>query len=361
MAPSAQPLRKKYRKPELGLTGKQAFINAVSDNESDIEEALQSDHVYTQYQPIRRRFKRYSFFVSDMNFLWSADLMDMRNVSSDNNDILYCLVCVDTFSRFMRVQPVKRKSSSDMLTAFKRMVANGEKPNALFTDKGTEFTNSAVQAYFKLQNIDHYTSKDADVKASHAERAIRTLRERLVRLYATLGKNRWISHIDIIVKHYNATPTRTHGLAPDAVDHTNCLQVYKKLYPNGYSLPKKPPRFRVGDTVRVSYNRSLLSKKTGKNYTDELFKVTRVIPRHEVFMYELTSIDDDNILDGNFYAEELVKATSAPDSVYVVDRILGSKIDRATKKRLFLVKWQGFSKAHNSWVTEDEIGPVGDM
>ena len=186
-------LKQKYRSPKIGLTGKRAFIHAVSDDESDVERALLEDPVYTRFKPLRRKFKRYHFYSGDIDFLWSADLMDMRNCSGENNGVYYCLVCVDTFTRFIRVAPVKRKTAANITQAFSKLITGEHRPRSLFTDKGTEFTADAVQHYFKINDINHYTSKDAEIKAAHAERAIKTLRERLVRLFAASGSKDWVN------------------------------------------------------------------------------------------------------------------------------------------------------------------------
>lgn len=353
-------LKRKYRDPKVGLTGKRAFIDVVSDDESEVERTLSEDPIYSQFRPIRRKFKRYHFYSGDIDFLWSADLMDMRNCAADNKDIYYCLVSVDAFTRFMRVQPVKRKSSSYMIAAFKQMITSEHTPRSLFTDRGKEFVAKPVQEYFDSQAVHHYTSNDADIKASHAERAIRTLRERLVRLFAANGSKAWLHSIQQIVNHYNDTICEVHGYAPSTINHTNCLKVYKILYPDGYALPKKPAKYKVGELVRISKARKAF-QKTGKNYSDELFKIVKVVPRFEVYMYELKSEDDNETIQGKFYAEELVRVTKPRDQVYAVEKILSTKRDKKTGKKLYLVKYVGFSDAHNTWEPEENVGQVADM
>lgn len=282
--------------------------------------------------------------------------MDMQNCSEDNDDIFYVLVCVDTFSRFLRCTPVKRKTAPNMIDAFKRILTPQHTPKAIFSDNGQEFKAKSVQDFFEQQKIHHYTSKDGTVKASHAERAIRTLRERFVRLFASVGRTKnWTDHLQDIVTHYNNTVCAVHGYKPATVNHDNCLDVYHKLYPDGYTLPKRPSRFKVGDRVRISVVKSIVEKKTGKNYTDEQFEVEKVVPKFDVYMYELKSLDTKEIIDGKFYAEELVKIREPSDNLYRVEKILSSKTDKKTKQKLHLVKWKGYSAAHNSWVHDSDL------
>ena len=46
----------------------------------------------------------------------------MDKLSDTNNGVKYLLVCVDVFSRFVRVQPMKSKYSTDAVVAFKKML-----------------------------------------------------------------------------------------------------------------------------------------------------------------------------------------------------------------------------------------------
>ena len=162
--------------------------------------------------------------------------------------------------------------------------------------------------------------------------------------------------IQQIVDKYNNTPNSVHGFEPAAITHENCLQVYKKLYPNGYALPKGPAKFAVNDLVRISKARKAFNK-TGQNYSDEVFKVIKVIPRFEVYMYELQSTDNNEDIDGRFYAEELSKVLPPRDSVYTVERIISSKRDKHGKK-FYLVKYLGYSDAHNTWEPEENVSQL---
>ena len=63
-------------------------------------------------------------------------------------------------------------------------------------------------------------------------------------------------------------------MKPADVNKTNEYQVWKTLF--GDALGKFPlPKFRVGDTVRVSRYKSIFSKGYEANFTEEIFKVKR--------------------------------------------------------------------------------------
>ena len=61
----------------------------------------------------------------------------MDYLSDSNNGVNYLLVCVDVFSRFYCVQPMKSKYSTDAVVAFKRMLRKMSMPAKVWVDEGT--------------------------------------------------------------------------------------------------------------------------------------------------------------------------------------------------------------------------------
>ena len=83
---------------------------------------LHSKDSYTKYRHATRHFKRLPAFAKRINEIWCLDLAFMDKLSDNNNGVKYLLVCVDVFSRFVRVQPMKSKYSTDAVVAFKKML-----------------------------------------------------------------------------------------------------------------------------------------------------------------------------------------------------------------------------------------------
>ena len=52
----------------------------------------------------------------------------MDKLSEFNNGVKYLLICVDVFSRFVRVQPMKSKYSTDAVAAFKKNATKKQHP-----------------------------------------------------------------------------------------------------------------------------------------------------------------------------------------------------------------------------------------
>ena len=67
------------------------------------------------------------------------NLADMQPVSTENDGYRYLLVCIDVFSKFLWVIPLKTKTGPALVTAFKIILESGRKPQKIQTDQGTEF------------------------------------------------------------------------------------------------------------------------------------------------------------------------------------------------------------------------------
>ena len=112
---------------------------------------------------------------------------------------------------------------------------------------------------------------------------------------------------------------------------------------------------RVDDTVRVSKYKSVFTKGYGANFTEELFRVSKVV-RGDPNVYELCDLDGEPII-GKFYEEELSRVDKK-DVVYRVEKILTRKTVKG--KQMVLVKWLGYDSKHNSWIPESNIQNVGN-
>src|SRR6267154_1536512 len=138
-------------------------------------EWLMGEKSYTLNKQSKTKFRRRRTISRGINELWQADLVDMSLLSSENDSYRYLLTCIDVFSKYARVEPLKNKTGSALTVAFTKMLEN-QQCKLLQTDKGTEFLNGTFQKLLKDRNIRHYTSEKDDVKAAVVERFKRTLK-----------------------------------------------------------------------------------------------------------------------------------------------------------------------------------------
>ena len=153
-----------------------------------------------------------------------------------------------------------------------------------------------------------------------------------------------------IVHGYNNSYHRSIGRAPASVSLLNVGQVRRKLYGNSWTKPGRKFKFNLGDQVRISKSRRTFKKGYLPSWTQEIFTVTKIIPRVPP-VYRLRDYADDEI-EGVFYAEELQKVQKS-DDIYKIEKILAEKKENGKVK--VLVKWLGYDKKFNSWVPESEL------
>ena len=157
------------------------------------------------------------------------------------------------------------------------------------------------------------------------------------------GTYAWIGVSDKLVKNYNDTKHGSIHMKPSEVNSSNENAVWITLY--GSDLGKLPlPKFRIGDTVRVSKYKSVFGKGNEANFTEEIFKISKVF-RGDPTVYQLEDHEGEPIV-GKFYEEEL-SAVEKKDDTYRVEKILRKKNGMA------LVKWLGYDS--RSWVPLKDI------
>jgi hypothetical protein len=93
------------------------------------------------------------------------------------------VTCIDVFSKFALVIPIKNKQAKSVLEAFKIIIENSSrKPNNLQSDQGTEFLNKEFKEYLEEIDVGHYYV-NSELKACVVERFSRTIKEKIYRYF----------------------------------------------------------------------------------------------------------------------------------------------------------------------------------
>ncbi|XP_031781359.1 uncharacterized protein LOC116416572 [Nasonia vitripennis] len=133
-------------------------------------------------------------------------------------------------------------------------------------------------------------------------------------------------------------------MVPAVVNIRNAVVARKNLEKRALSQRKKSRAhiYSVGDHVRISRLKGTFDKGYEKNYSEEIFKITRVSRRQNLFTYELTDLEGE-IIDGFCYLEELARVGDdrlSQNKEFKVERVIKSR-GRGVKKQVF-VKWLGY-------------------
>ena len=134
-----------------------------------VAEWLSEQDAYTLRKPARRHLKRRRVIVGGIHQQWQADLVDLTKLKKDN----FLLTVIDVFSKVAWCDPMKNKSAASLVAALQATFVDNW-PTTLQTDQGVEFLNKPVQALLKKYGIHHFSTHNAETKASVVERFNRT-------------------------------------------------------------------------------------------------------------------------------------------------------------------------------------------
>ena len=298
---------------------------------------LEHDLGYTLHKPTRRKFPTLPVKVFTIDEQWTADLIEVINISKQNKGYKYLLTVV-VFSKHAWVEPIKNKTGQAVTTAFEKILKQGRTPIQLQTDDGKEFYNKTFQNLLNKYKIHHF-STSGDTKASVVERFNRTLKQRMYRYFTVNNTLNFVPVLQTFVKSYNRSYHRSIQMAPDQVTEANSRQVYANLYKN---KKVNKPTLKVGDRVRLNKKFRLFKKGYLPGWTEEVFIIRDSIPG-PVATYKLQEWDGSP-LQGTFYKQDLQKVRVSDNDIFRVEKIVKRKGNK------LLVQWKGWPQKYNSWI-----------
>ncbi|KAL3088378.1 hypothetical protein niasHT_028731 [Heterodera trifolii] len=285
---SVEPLLREARKTQPKI------------NRTDVQNYLASQRTYTLHRQAKRRYRRLPTLAPGLHTEWQADLAIFDRLAKQNSGYKYLLVSIDTLSRQVFVEPVKTKTSTNMIIAFSRIFKRSKYiPWKVLTDQGKEFTARAVQHFFRAKDVEHFCMLTSpQFHAGMAERANRSIKERLYRYFTERNTYKWIDVVQDIVRAINHLPNSTIGMCPADVNFKNAEALRQKLHDAAENVVRSKPRYRVGDRVRIEKYKHVFQKGYLPRFTNELFKVAEVHSERSPVVYRLRD-DHNEIISGN--------------------------------------------------------------
>ena len=358
--PSAFSSLHKLRKAVKHASSKQQIKTLKP---SQIKSWLQTQDAYTMHRPVRKRFERNPYTVSNINDVWEIDILDLSSLKKYNDNHKYLLQVIDVFSKYLHSVPMRTKTGKEVAAAFESILRDPKytkpirrRPVWVRTDKGKEFLNSQCQALLKREGIEFQVCRNPDVKCSIVERVNRTVRDKLYKYFTHRNTYRYIDVLPKFVIGYNASIHSTTGIAPSSVRDTDVLAIWNRMKEKADKAKRLDKlKFRVGQHVRISKEKVKFAKGGEQNYTTEIFKVRKVVRRTPRPVFELEDLRGQEI-EGQFYTEELSPVRISKQTTYKIDKILGKRVRRGILE--YLVRWKGYSADFDSWVPASDIQRV---
>ena len=282
----------------------------------------------------RKNYPRLKIIVNHIDEIFAADLVEMQKFAKLNKGYRYLLTCIDIFSKYSWVIPLKDKKGITIKNALEK-IFNERKPKFLWTDNGKEFYNKQVQDILNENNIKLYSTNNSEIKSAVVERFNRTFKNMMYKKFTENNNTIFYNILDELVNNYNNKYHSTIKMTPIEGSKKINEKKIKNIY--NFEKTKKPGKFKIGDRVRISLEKNIFEKGYETNWTQEIF-IIYDIKYSNVPYYYLKDLNNEK-LDGTFYEQELQKTKQ--DDLYTIEKIL------KTNKNKVYVKFKGYSNDFN--------------
>ena len=226
-----------------------------------------------------------------------------------------------SFSKKAWAFKMKRKSAKSIMSVMTPFLRSNT-PQKMEFDQGTEFYNKSFLNLLKRHKIKHF-SVYSDRKCAIVERFNRTLKTRMYRSFTARGSHKWVDVLDDLVNGYNNTKHSSTNFAPNDVNEQNENKVRRNLYPYVEKEVKHTlPRFKIGQTVRITKKKSIFQKGYEQTFSYEVFEVNEIKDTYPV-TYGLKDYKGD-LIEGSFYSSEL-QAVDVSDNIWPIEKIVSTR------------------------------------
>ena len=315
------------------IKGKKTLGLGVKNDNKILSEEL--------HKPKRKNYLRKNIIINHIDEIFAADLVEMQKFSKINKGYRYLLTCIDMFSKYAFVIPLKDKKGITIKNALQN-IFNKRIPKFLWTDDGKEFYNNQVNDLLEKNKIKLYSTNNSEIKSSVIERFNRTFKYMMYKKFTENNNTIFYNIIDKLVNEYNDKYHRTIKMTPVEASKKVNENKIKQIY--NFEKTNKIAKFKIGDHVRISLNKNIFEKSYETNWTEEIFAIDD-IKYSNIPYYNLKDLNDEK-LDGTFYQEELQKTNL---TLYVIEKIIKTKNDK------LFVKWRGYNNSFSSWIDKKDV------
>lgn len=317
------------------------YINITRD---DIKKFLEDQDNYQMTKNINHKINK-PIIAKYPNQQWCIDLVEFNDLATKNKNYKYMLVCVDVFSRYVWLEPLKFKEASITRDAVIKIINDaGVSPSSILTDNGKEFEGE-LKEYCNDNNIKLLHTRAYSPESNGiVERANKDIRKIINAFWLKNNNNVWYNILNEVAENKNSSYNSTIKGTPISIWVNNKDKIPRDLPENlivnnpkmlaKVSLVKRAIKlidkfkeednYQVNDVVRIKMSsifnniRKLLkegkSKQIVVNFTPDVFWIQKVIHTRKSLIERNKYIlmnDQDEVLkkaDGTvkyFYASDL--------------------------------------------------------
>lgn len=262
-------LKDLYYSPNTGFTGinklyERARRDGMQVKKNDVIKFLNGEDVYQRFT---KKEPYNSFVANEPLEEFQIDLIVMKDISKI--DYTYCLTCIDVCSRVADAEPMKDKTASEALQAFKAIIERMGKPKQIYADSGKEW-QGVFGKFLEEQGI------EAIFVTTHApfiERFNQTLKNMLHRYMTNAGNDKWRVVLPEIIDNYNNSYHSSIKMSPNNARKDSVNAVVNTLK---HANLNKRAKVKVGDVVRLAKSHNVFTKGYLPTYGAKQYKITKV-------------------------------------------------------------------------------------
>jgi hypothetical protein len=214
----------------------------------DIDQFLSGCVVCQKFRKRHNRRTDERFVIEGNPFTeLSVDILKLPKRDCNNN--LYVVVVVDSFSRWVSLEPVPDKTALSAARAIIRTMGNFGVPLRIRSDGGKEFINDILFSVERLLGVEHHRVMPFHHEGnSLAEKANRAVLENLRNIifdkrYVLNGQHQWSDLLPLVQRIMNASFNSSIGCSPASllfgsnVDLDRCLLTSEPPRASGQVVP----------------------------------------------------------------------------------------------------------------------------
>ena len=227
-----------------------------------------------------------SFVAPEAYYEYEVDLFFINDLEEQKFTV--GLLCIDIFSKWMEVIPIKTKDEGDvasgLLEAFNKM---GQSPKVLYSDNETSMSSRSLQKYFKDNDILHIATRGS---ASVAEVSIKTFKNMLYKRIGDDKDKQWTEFVYPIILTYNnkLIHSSTKMTPAEARKKENSLDVKLNLE----SIAKHGRKYgeiKVNDLVKIFKKKKKGMKAQQSYWSEDKHKIISIEESHGMRFYKVAN------------------------------------------------------------------------
>jgi hypothetical protein len=284
---------------------------------SKIQNWLSLQKIYQLNKSVNFKRQNTKTFKSFQSKIIAIDLIDLSSKSYNNYN--YILTCIDIFSRYVWLFPLKKKTPQEVEKHLKILLKDNENFKVIITDNGKEFLID-VNGMKIIKTQTYNPTNNAIV-----ERMNRNVRS-LLRHYIDSGNKNWPDILNTFSINLNKTYQRILKDTPYNVYKNYTEEQLEKLKEHLQKHYKKTAPvgdkkiLKLGDNVRILNRMKLKTKdKNLKNWSEDTYIVYKIIEgkNNVLRRYKVINTRTGKVEVGTYNSSELqiIKGILSPPEV----------------------------------------------